>query len=160
MQNLAEWLDEWAHDVCSAQPQFRDSFIRWSAKERQFLINRLQKSLAALVEVVERVEGVTIRRKQAVRDQLARGALKDKALIGALQMTFEGPGPLRRDGPRHDNDFPDIVDILIAPTHSEICSSVDPFLPANIPGAPHHLPPNSMARPVDIQFRLLREELT
>lgn len=160
MQNLAEWLDDWAKDVCSTQPQFKDSFIKWSTKDKHFLINRLQKSLAALVEVVERVEGVTIRRKRLLCDELARGALKDKALIDALTMTFEGPGHLRRDGPRHDNDFQDITDISIVPTHSEICSSVDPFLPANIPGAPHHLPQHSMSRLVDIQFRLLREELT
>lgn len=111
------------------------------------------------MEVVERAEGVTIRRKYALRDELARGALKDKALLDALEMTFEGPGQLRRDGPRHDNDFKDITDISIVPTHSEICSSIDPFLPANIPGAAHHLPVDSMSRLVDIQFRLLREEM-
>lgn len=160
MQNLTGWLDDWAKDVCSTRPQFRDTFAKWSAKEKQFLIGRVQKSLAALVEVVERVEGVTIRQKHTSRDELVKGALKDEALLVTLRMTFEGPGRMRRNGPRHDNDFEDISDISIPPTYSEICSSVDPFLPANIPGAPHHLPSNSMSRLVDIQFRLLREELT
>jgi hypothetical protein len=80
-------------------------------------------------------------------------------LLATVDMTYIGPGDIRPEGRRHDNDFQDIQDIQIAPTHDELASPHDPYLPANIPGARHHLPLPSMERLVDIHFRLLREEL-
>lgn len=35
----------------------------------------------------------------------------------------------------------------------------NPYLPANQPGAPHHLPAYSVERLLDTQFRLLRNDL-
>jgi len=82
------------------------------------------------------------------------------ALTSRLNHTYEPPGTLR-DGetPRHDNDFTDIRDIRIAPTHEELLCPLPPYLPVFLPTAPHHLPVNSMQRHLDIQFRLLREEM-
>ena len=80
--------------------------------------------------------------------------------LAVLHNTYIGPGDLRPDGPRHDNDFVDIADIRIAPTDDELTSSLPPFLPANLYGAPHPLSESSMEKLLDIQFRLLREELT
>lgn len=77
-----------------------------------------------------------------------------------LNIIYEGPGALRPLGPRHDNDFSEIQDIRIAPTHDELISRLPPFLPGNFHAAPHHLPAEGVARLLDIQFRLLREELT
>ena len=76
-----------------------------------------------------------------------------------LEAYYSGPGELREEGPRHDNDFVNIQDIKVAPTDNELLCRLRPFLPANIPNAPHPLPANSMSRLMDIQFRLLREEL-
>lgn len=84
----------------------------------------------------------------------------DDGIISALRITYDGPGELSREGKRHDNDFIDIQDIRIAPTREELLSRAIPFLPANIYDAPHPLPQDSMERILDIQFRLLREELT
>ncbi|KAF8332045.1 uncharacterized protein EI90DRAFT_3056359 [Cantharellus anzutake] len=79
--------------------------------------------------------------------------------VSVLYLTYEGPGIHRSAGPRHDNDFADIKDIRISPTHDELTSTFSPYLPPNVPNAPHHYPDHSMARLLDIQFRLLREEL-
>lgn len=81
-------------------------------------------------------------------------------LVGRLEINYEPAGHLRDGGPRHDNDFADIQFISIPPTQNEMLCPIAPFLPANIPGAPHHRDIASMERLLDIQFRLLREELT
>lgn len=86
-------------------------------------------------------------------------AISEEGDIAALHNAYEGPGSLRPEGPRHDNDFVDINDIRIAPTHNELISRISPYLPANIHAAPHPYSPESMERLLDIQFRLLREEL-
>jgi len=83
-----------------------------------------------------------------------------QAFTSRLTNTYEPPGTLRDGGtPRHDNDFTDIPDIRIAPTHEELLCPLPPYLPVFLPMAPHHLPVNSMQRHLDIQFRLLREEM-
>jgi hypothetical protein len=82
-----------------------------------------------------------------------------QAFISRLAHTYDPPGTLRDGGSRHDNDSTDIQDIRIAPTHEELLCPVAPYLPAFLPMAPHHLPENSMQRHLDIQFRLLREEM-
>jgi hypothetical protein len=77
-----------------------------------------------------------------------------------MMVDYEGPGEIRSKGPRHDNDFADISEIRVAPTHEELVCRTPPFLPGNFYEAPHHLETGSMARLLDIQFRLLREDLT
>ncbi|KAI6021428.1 hypothetical protein BKA83DRAFT_166314 [Pisolithus microcarpus] len=47
-----------------------------------------------------------------------------------------------------------------APTHEELMCPIEPFLPATLYDAPHPASAESMERLLDIQFRLLREELT
>lgn len=50
--------------------------------------------------------------------------------------------------------------IEILPTGDEILSFATPYLPPNIPAAPHHLPAESLDRLLDISFRLLRYDFT
>lgn len=83
----------------------------------------------------------------------------DTATVDHLHLMYVGPGTERPDGPRHDNDHIDINDISIPPTHDELTCVQPPYLPYNLPGAPHSYPSNSMQRLLDIHFRLLREEL-
>jgi hypothetical protein len=66
--------------------------------------------------------------------------------------------PLYADLPLQD--FVDIASIRVAPTSQELSCRLEGFLPANLYDAPHPLPAGSMERLLDIQFRLLREELT
>lgn len=76
-----------------------------------------------------------------------------------LLATYAPPGHLRSGGPRHDNDDASILQISVEPSQAELVCTVAPYLPANVATAPHHLRSDSMERLLDIQFRLLREEL-
>ncbi|KAF4850556.1 Helicase required for RNAi-mediated heterochromatin assembly 1 [Colletotrichum siamense] len=65
------------------------------------------------------------------------------------------PGNLSRNGRRHDNDHADIKDIKLMPTHEEIMSSREEYLPTTNPYQ-HHL--QGLRGFLDRQFRLLRED--
>ncbi|KAF9280320.1 hypothetical protein BGZ74_002628, partial [Mortierella antarctica] len=76
-----------------------------------------------------------------------------------LRNTFDPPGALSTDGPRHDNDYVEISEINILPTQQEITCSRQPCLPSNgVPDAPHFLA-HGWKRQVDIHFRLYREDM-
>ena len=66
------------------------------------------------------------------------------------------PGELSREGPRHDNDHAEISNIKVLPTSEEIKSHRNEYLPQTSPDYPHHR--QGIARVVDFQFRLLRED--
>lgn len=122
-------------------------------------MDHVKKTIDSLFEVVERAEGSTLRRSQ-VEVEVAPREATNQVLLDRLLMTYDGPGVYHEGGvPRHDNDKENVSQIEIVPTHAELTASIGPYLPANIPGAPHHLPSSSMERLIDIQFRLLREEL-
>ncbi|KAG9009435.1 hypothetical protein FRB93_005371 [Tulasnella sp. JGI-2019a] len=158
VRKLFEWFNEWSEAIASTPPKFDDPICTMNEVERRFLTSRLHKSVVSLMDLVDQAEGYTNRILE--RGKSSKTTMRQEAaLLSALEMAYEGPGQHRRGGPRHDNDLEDITDIKIAPTHNELCSSLLPYLPANVPGGPHHLPVNSMAKVVDIQFRLLREEL-
>ena len=118
-------------------------------------------------ETIERLRTVTARKHHATEAKrvitkkvVFTEAGKAQALLMRLEQTYDPPGDLRPEGPRHDNDFANIAHIRICPTDEELMCPVAPHLPATIPGAPHHLPAGSMERHIDTQFRLLREDLT
>lgn len=72
----------------------------------------------------------------------------------------QGSGAGAIFGQRHDNDYADVKNIQIIPTKEEVISNaIAPYLPANTSEASHHLPAESAARLLDVQFRLLREDL-
>jgi len=73
-------------------------------------------------------------------------------------LAVDGPGTLRRAGPRHDNDKVCIEDIQILPTAQEVASLENSYLPFTLDNAAHHHPPGSPERLLDIHFRLLRAE--
>ncbi|KAG8955990.1 hypothetical protein FRC04_006439 [Tulasnella sp. 424] len=156
---LVEWSNTWAIAVCASPPSFQDPIAGWSSSGKAFAVDRMKKSIDSLFEVVERAEGSTLRRSDLGRDAINRES-NSQALLDGLQMTYDGPGSLHEGGaPRHDNDLEDVSKIQVVPTHAELTCPVGPYLPANIPGARHHLPGSSMERLIDVQFRLLREEL-
>ena len=159
-RNIVRWHEIWAKLICSSShSQFDDPIARWDLTAKAFVIDRLRKSINSLLEAVERAEGGTTRRSREDGVTQTDPLSADRGLINTLGMTFEGPGLLKVNGPRHDNDFEDISAIKVVPTDAELRCKDDPFLPANIPGAPHHRPAESMERLLDIQFSLLREEL-
>lgn len=142
-------------------PAFDDPFREANSTTRDQIIDHLRTKVHRLVVIVEREQHKIDRsNQQHIPTSLVLSDKSREGIVAALNITYEGPGALRPLGPRHDNDFSDIMDIRIAPTHEELISRLSPFLPGNFRDAPHHLPAESMERLLDIQFRLLREELT
>lgn len=119
----------------------------------------LEKEVGRLRLITDREYGHTERMRRPVAQTAVTTFEMQRAFISRLAHTYEPPGTLRDGGSRHDNDSTDIQDIRIAPTHEELLCPIAPYLPVFIPMAPHHLPDNSMQRHLDIQFRLLREEM-
>jgi hypothetical protein len=164
VDDLFIWTETWIQGVTASPPTFKE-FATISPAVRKHLIKSLELRVNSLVQIVERHRNKFLRPRQAMISTLrsADGKLRKGSDIAvALHVTYEGrgPGELHKSGPRHDNDFVDIGEIRIVPTNSELLSKDEPFLPPNLYDAPHPLPCGSMERLLDIQFRLLREELT
>ena len=130
-----------------------------SPNNRRLTIGHIREDIDRLTAIVERETGTVLRLRNGPSKSTLTAAQRSQARIAQLAQTYDPPGVLRPDGPRHDNDFLDIEEIRIAPTHAELFCPVQPYLPVFSPDAPHHLPADSMERHLDIQFRLLREEL-
>ncbi|THH09391.1 hypothetical protein EW145_g2049 [Phellinidium pouzarii] len=156
---VGNWVTAWADDICSPNPTFSD--VLTTANSRAFVTNYLKERAQRIVNIVER-EQANLDRTAARRFSSMASVASQKDighLLNVLAGQYEGPGEVRKDGPRHSNDFVAISDIQVAPTDDELTCKLPPFLPVNIPNAPHPLPSDSMERLFDIQFRLLREEL-
>lgn len=127
---------------------------------RTLTLRELGKDVDRLVAVVERESGTAQRTRRSTTRSSVSDAQKQQAFVSQLQQAYDPPGELREGQARHDNDFADIAQIRIAPTHQELMSPIGPYLPVMLADAPNHLPPGSIERHIDGQFRLLREELT
>ncbi|KAL1670096.1 hypothetical protein GGF50DRAFT_122799 [Schizophyllum commune] len=156
VHKLDRWMETWSTGVAASPPTFDDAFANNSAAARDHIIAHIRGKLARLVLVAKR-EQAKLDASQKPSDastQRVVDAFRDEGLSAALHTTWVPPGG------RHDNDHEDIGQIRVAPTHDELLCTQAPCLPANIYGAPHHLPVGTMDRHLDIGFRLLREELT
>ena len=155
VRDVTKWAKDWIDKVSRDSLSFTDSINRMSKDASSVLLRDLERRLEQVTQIIDRNT-----RPRTVAAPIPRHAMHNEGVLAALQAHYVGPGDERAEGPRHDNDFVDIGKIRIAPTHQELVSRVAPFLPANIPQAPHPFPAESMERLLDIQFRLLREELT
>jgi hypothetical protein len=164
VRHLQKWMKIWEQGILSEPSAFDDPLKDASKAARDHIITHLNGKIQRLLAIVDREENKLDRSLNQNRFALPRqtGPGSNDGIVAALQNVYEveGPGELRANGPRHDNDFVDIQQIRIAPTHGELTSRFVPFLPANLHNAPHPYPSQSMERLLDIQFRLLREELT
>lgn len=162
IRNLESWVITWTEGVSAVPDVFDDPFKSVSAEARDHVIHHLKGKVTRMMAIVDREQGKLDRASQKTSSAslLRGGTLSNEGIIAALRTTYDGPGTDRPEGPRHDNDHLEIDQIRVAPTHEELISRIPPFLPSNFYGAPHPLPPDSMQRLLDIQFRLLREELT
>jgi len=119
----------------------------------------MSKGVYRLRDIVRReTDSINERRRPHQHDGISDAQRQD-ALVSKLTQSYIPPGDMRENGARHDNDFDAITDIRIAPTQQELTCPLDPYLPPFVPGSPHHLPASSVQKHLDIQFRLLREEL-
>ncbi|KAH9987464.1 AAA domain-containing protein [Russula compacta] len=160
VEDLFSWFSRWATAVKKVPPAFRDPIVSSNPQIRNLTLAELEKDVSRLRLITDREHGHTEKLRRRVAHATITAGQMQQALISHLSHTYDPPGTLRDGGePRHDNDFADIGDIRIAPTHEELLCSLPPYLPVFLPVAPHHLPENSMQRHLDIQFRLLREEM-
>ncbi|KAI1370891.1 hypothetical protein F4677DRAFT_339626 [Hypoxylon crocopeplum] len=98
-----------------------------------------------------------LRRRLQVGDALAEAELKKNIPVKRAEFVMQKdlPGQLSAQGPRHDNDHADICDIRILPTHEEITSKRNEYLPTTDPSR-FHIP--GIHGRLDREFRLLRED--
>ncbi|KAF8265012.1 hypothetical protein EI94DRAFT_1737067 [Lactarius quietus] len=158
VEDIFSWFDIWAAAVQASPPTFQDPITKSSPQVRNLTLGELEKNISRLKRIVGREYGDTERMRRRVPNERFTAAQMQEALTSRLEQTYDPPGSLRGEA-RHDNDFEDIRDIRIAPTNDELLCPLPPYLPVFLPTAPHHLPGSSMERHLDIQFRLLREEM-
>ncbi|KAF5314903.1 hypothetical protein D9619_007516 [Psilocybe cf. subviscida] len=156
-QDLSAWFDIWV--ACVTTHSFEDAIADIDPRRRDLITDQLREDIHRLISIVEREFNQSIITKRASNRPTVSAAHRREAAIMRLTQTYDPPGTLRDKGPRHNNDFVSISDIRLAPTQEELLSADPPYLPINAAEAPHHLPEDSMERHLDIQFRLLREEL-
>ncbi|KAH8107252.1 P-loop containing nucleoside triphosphate hydrolase protein [Cristinia sonorae] len=159
IHSINDWCLTWIEGVTTTPTTFADTISRESQEKRLQLTDHIARRVSQVVSIVDREANKLERAKRPPAPAKTRFA-SEAGVLAALHNIYEGPGETRVDGPRHDNDFIDISDIRIAPTHEELVCKIPPFLPANLYGAPHPHEPGSVQLLQDIQFRLLREELT
>jgi hypothetical protein len=147
---IKKWFETWS----ASSHRFEDGWAPETDQARNHAISILRKDLDRVCEIIAR-------EKARVHRYRARPTIPtdDAGLQLALLATYVPPGYLRPEGPRHDNDNADILQVSVEPSQAELVCTVPPYLPANVAAAPHHLRSDSMERLLDIQFRLLREEL-
>lgn len=149
--HLDRWLRQW-----QANSLFLDlCHVEGSDKIR--LVTKLRKDIERLATILGR--GDRQPRNPDSGSPKERIRPTPQLQLVTIYNSYVPPGHLKDGGPRHDNDHTNIIDISIAPTQQELMSDLMPFIPCTVHDAPHHLPMNSMERLMDIQFRLLREEL-
>ncbi|CAE6412262.1 unnamed protein product [Rhizoctonia solani] len=153
VERLAGWFDIWAVGL-SSKPPFDDECVRFETYQKESIIENIDNDKERLLSFIKEPDARNVDRGTN-RQEITEG------LVANLQRILdnEGPGNLRKAGPRHDNDHVKIQDIGVAPTPDELLCEEDPYLPGNLFEAPHNLEPRSVKRLFDIQFRLLREEM-
>ncbi|KAL0575353.1 hypothetical protein V5O48_006604, partial [Marasmius crinis-equi] len=157
VDKLTEWFETWSTVVAQGSGGFDDNL---EPTLRRLTLDQLRGSIERLQKIVSRVQANQQATKKLTRPKTLSADDRMQALLTRLEQSYDPPGVLRAGGlPRHDNDTADISEIRIVPTQQELLSEAEPYLPPIVPGAPHHCPEGSMERHLDIQFRLLREEL-
>ncbi|KAI0047489.1 hypothetical protein FA95DRAFT_1582635 [Auriscalpium vulgare] len=164
VQVLSSSFRQWSLAVRETPALFKDTITSSEPAVRTLTIETVENIIQKLEHIADREFKRAERLRRPARPTHSQPKITaeqaQQARMSVLEQMYDPPGELREDGPRHDNDFADIASIRIAPTHGELMSTADPYIPAFLPDAPHHLPPRSPERLLDIQFRLLREEST
>jgi hypothetical protein len=154
VMKMVDWFEEWAAALRTIPP-FDDECAGYDDDMKDCIIDNIRRDK-------DRVTHIVSREQTRVVQEVARNPhIGTEGLVANLQRNcdYDGPGSLREKGPRHDNDHVAIELIRIPPTNQELMCEDDPYLPPNFPEAPHFLGSRSVERLLDIQFRLLREEL-
>ncbi|KAG8712686.1 hypothetical protein FRC11_014505, partial [Ceratobasidium sp. 423] len=159
---IVEWFDQWLAALVSSPP-FQDEFTTYDEAQREFIIENIRRDKERVLRMTRRGQTVVLNNSNDnTRASYQPRTKPEPGLVATLERNFDfdGPGDFCETGPRHDNDHAEIELIRVAPTRDELLCPDEPYLPANFFEAPHFHEPGSPERLLDIQFRLLREELT
>ncbi|KDN33760.1 hypothetical protein RSAG8_13147, partial [Rhizoctonia solani AG-8 WAC10335] len=158
-EQIVTWFDEWLVALGSIPP-FQDECTTYDTDKREFIIENLRRDKDRVLRIVRRGQTVITNKEVSISYEILSDV--DPGTVAAFERNFnyDGPGELRETGARHDNDFAEMEKIRVAPTRDELLCEDEPYLPPNFFEAPHFHDPRSVERLLDIQFRLLREELT
>ncbi|KAF8599525.1 P-loop containing nucleoside triphosphate hydrolase protein, partial [Ceratobasidium sp. AG-I] len=156
VEQAADWFEEWA-DALKSIPLFDDECSGYEEDMKNCIVDNIRRDKDRALHLVRRGGALVVNSNPRPQNT----PFSAEGLIANLQRNcdYEGPGDLREMGPRHDNDFSSFDMIRIAPTHEELMCEDDAYLPPNFAEAPHFLESKSVERLLDVQFRLLREEL-
>lgn len=153
-------MEEWPR-IFDVGLHIKKCFDKWqvgvvepSKVSLESLQDQVQDLLRQMQQEQERIKATRVPQPPKGRPNSALS----EALVAHIATDYHPPGELRPEGPRHDNDDDDFQSIEIAPTNQELQCELAPALPINHPAAPHHLPPGTMKRHLDLHFRLYREE--
>ena len=157
-EQIVTWFDEWLVGLSSNLP-FQDECTTYEADKREFIIENLQRDKERILCIIQHGKPVIKDDEMSMPYELPNGADFEPVAILEQNVDHDGSGDFFATAPRHDNDFPEIEKIRVAPTRNELLCENSPYLPPNFFEAPHFHDPKSIDRLLDIQFRLLREEL-
>ncbi|KIM21900.1 hypothetical protein M408DRAFT_29151 [Serendipita vermifera MAFF 305830] len=151
---VSEWFNEWKLG------NFIDGWVPESDHSKKITLRKLKHRVDCLLSIVEREFAYASRASEKAYDPTSSPPIiGSDTQAQSHEISYGHFGSPFGLDPRHDNDFDNIRLISIPPTQEEMMSQTPPYLPENIPEARHHFPKNSMERLLDVQFRLLREEL-
>ncbi|KAI9453339.1 hypothetical protein F5148DRAFT_1329332 [Russula earlei] len=140
VDDLFPWFFRWATAIKVSPPTFDDSITSSRREIRDLTLAEREKDINRLRLITNREYRHTERMRRAVAHTTVTAGQIQQALTSRITQTYDPPGTLRDGGePRHDNDFADIRDIRIVPTHKELLCPIPPDLPVFLPIAPHHV---------------------
>ncbi|KAK0559006.1 hypothetical protein OC861_006773, partial [Tilletia horrida] len=159
LTNLTLKIDEWVEQVTNSRFYDGISRLGTSTNDQMTFVQVCLKDRIDCILRTLAFANSTMKQPEANEDVHQVKGTVGEGQLQLLKRTFDPPGDLRDAGPRHNNDYAHIQEINVHPTSEEIFCTEPPFVPFNFAGAPHHLPQGSPERLLDVQFRLLREEL-
>ncbi|GES78947.1 P-loop containing nucleoside triphosphate hydrolase protein [Rhizophagus clarus] len=157
IQRLEDAKLRWQNSLLTQQRDSGDPLYS-NVNRKDYFFFILDKELKKVKQVIKKHSERSFLNEQNSIDESSLKHYKEKSQLADLKRLYDPPGELSKFGPRHNNDFSDVSKISIVPTEEEILSERQPFLPTNIPEAPHFLPEGT-ERLLDSQFRLLREDM-
>ena len=159
VKSLIKWFDIWKTCILSSPPTFQDP-VTSNLETCRLTVQTIGETLERLQTIIRYEHHTTESRWVVTKKAVLSDEENTWVLLNRLEQSYDPPGSLHLYGPRHNNNFANIVEIQICPTSDELMCPVPPYLLVTVPGAPHHLSTGSMERHLDIQFWLLCEDLT
>lgn len=115
--HIEQWFETWS----TSSRLFKDGWAPETDQARQHAISVLRKDLDRLCDIVARERAAVHRYHPDTRRNVPADGT-------GMQLTL--PGHLRPNGPRHDNDHANILEISVEPSQAELVCTPAPYIPA------------------------------